>query len=85
MTFRGRIENGVMIGSGPILAKPQNIIRAEMKRRNLTYKHLVRMLAADGYRTDESNLANRVSRGTMSAAFWLRCLTVMGCERVQIT
>lgn len=61
------------------------MLKAEMKMRGHTYKTLSRALAGMGIDENDASIANRVSRGTFSAAKLLQYLTAMGCQRFQIT
>lgn len=63
----------------------KGMMKAEMKRRNLTYAHLVEALAAVGVKETEVNLRNKVSRGNFSAAFFLQALDAIGCTLVPAT
>ena len=62
----------------------KNLLRAELKRRGLTYKDLADRLAQIGVRDNERNLANKISRGGFSAAFLIECLDAIGCRTVDI-
>jgi hypothetical protein len=62
----------------------KGILKAELKRRGLTYADLVDRLAANGVVETEANLRNKISRGSFTAAFFLQCLVAIGCEYVQI-
>jgi len=55
-------------------------IRSEMTKRGMTYADLARELAARGVVDTEKNLANKVARGTFSAAFFFQCM-----EAIQVT
>jgi Domain of unknown function (DUF6471) len=58
----------------------KGILRAEMKRRNLTYDQLAERLAAIGAPTESHVLRNKVARGGFSAVFFLQCLRAMGVK-----
>ena len=47
----------------------KNLLKAELKRRNVTYAQLAEKLAAMGIHETERNLNNKISRGGFSAAF----------------
>jgi hypothetical protein len=74
----------------PLTATPvgsddvKGILKAELKRRGLTYAQLVEKLAVLGVVETEANLRNKISRGAFTAAFFLQCLSAIGCEVVQI-
>ncbi len=63
----------------------KGILRAEMKRRNLTYEQLAERLAGIGVRTDPHVLRNKVARGGFSAVFFVQCLRAMGCRTVSLS
>lgn len=54
--------------------KAKNLLKAELKRRGLTYADLAARLTAIGVQETERNLANKISRGGFTAAFLLQCL-----------
>lgn len=64
--------------------RAKGLLKAEMKRRNLTYDQLSERLAAIGIQDSGRNLRNKVSRGGFSAAFLLQCLRAVGCTTVHL-
>lgn len=60
------------------------ILKAELKRRGLTYADLVVRLAAHGVVESEANLRNKISRGAFTATFFMQCLIAAGCDHVRI-
>ncbi|MCZ8088109.1 MAG: DUF6471 domain-containing protein [Brevundimonas sp.] len=62
----------------------KGILKAELKRREMTYADLVERLAAVGIFESEANLRNKISRGAFTAAFFVQCLIAIGCEHVRI-
>jgi hypothetical protein len=64
--------------------KVKGVLKAELKRRGLTYADLARLLAARGVTESEANLRNKISRGSFTAAFLFECLMAMGCEHVRL-
>lgn len=59
-------------------------LRAEMRRKGLSYADLVAALTAAGVKETEANLRNKVSRGTFTAAFMLQCLSAMGVKTLHL-
>ncbi|MEQ8292854.1 MAG: DUF6471 domain-containing protein [Roseovarius sp.] len=59
-------------------AKAAGLLKAELKRKGVTYAGLVERLSAIGIEEKEVNVANKLSRGKFSAAFMLACLSVIG-------
>lgn len=64
--------------------KAANLLKAELKRKGVTYAGLVEKLAAIGIEEREANIRNKLSRGKFSAAFMLSCLAAIGSERVDL-
>ncbi|WP_249139091.1 DUF6471 domain-containing protein [Actibacterium sp. MT2.3-13A] len=54
-------------------AKAANLLKAELKRKGVTYAQL-----ADLIGDKEANIRNKLSRGKFSAAFFLHCLDAIG-------
>jgi hypothetical protein len=61
-----------------------NLLKAELKRKGVTYAQLVEKLAAIGISEKEANVANKLSRGKFTAAFMLQCLTAIGTDTVRL-
>lgn len=55
-----------------------NLLKAELKRKGVTYSQLVERLAAIGVEEREANIKNKLSRGKFSAVFLLQCLKAIG-------
>lgn len=65
-------------------ARVQGILKAELKRRGVTYAQLVEKLAALGEHETEPNLRNKLARGKFTAAFFVMCLSAIGCQTVRL-
>lgn len=63
----------------------QNILKAELKRRNIGYRDLAEKLTAMGTPETDRNIANKISRGGFTAAFFIECLLAIGCQSVKLT
>ncbi len=55
-----------------------NILKAELKRKGVTYAGLVEKLEAIGVHEKEVNIRNKLARGKFSAAFLVQCLEAVG-------
>lgn len=66
------------------VAYTKGLLRAEMARRQLTYKGLVEKLAEVGISETEANLRNKISRGGFTGAFLVQCLVAMGCTVLRL-
>ncbi len=61
-----------------------NLLKAELKRKGVTYAQLVEKLGAIGINEKEVNVANKLSRGKFSAAFMLQCLNAAGSSQLRL-
>ncbi len=61
-----------------------NLLKAELKRKGVTYAHLVDRLAAIGVDEKEANIRNKLSRGKFTAAFLLQCLAAIGATDIRL-
>jgi lambda repressor-like predicted transcriptional regulator len=61
-----------------------SIIKAELKRRGLSYRNLAERLEGIGVHDSERNVTNKINRGTFTAAFFLQCLEAIGCKTVRL-
>lgn len=64
--------------------RAKNLLKAELKRRGLTYKQLAEKLAEIGVAETERNLNNKVSRGGFTAAFLLQVLAAIGAKELRL-
>jgi hypothetical protein len=60
------------------------LLKAELKRKGVTYAQLVERLADIGISEKEVNVANKLSRGKFSAAFMLACLNSIGVRTLHL-
>ena len=65
-------------------ARIKGLLKAELKRRNLTYAELAVRLATVGVRDTERNISNKVSRGSFTAIFFMRCMEAIGCRTIHL-
>ncbi|MGY4395833.1 microsomal dipeptidase-like Zn-dependent dipeptidase [Sphingomonas sp. UYAg733] len=76
---------GVLLMSGTVWeAKVKGLLKAELKRRNLTYAQLVEKLAAIGVVDSEPNIRNKLARGKFTAVFLVQCLEAIGSDTVRL-
>lgn len=62
----------------------KGLLRAELKRRDLTYIDLAERLKAVGIEETPNSIAKKVNRGTFSAAFLLASMKAIGCPAVRV-
>ncbi len=65
--------------------RAKNLLKSELKRRGFSYAELSAELARLGIAESETNIANKLSRGTFSATFLLQCLKAIGANRIDIS
>lgn len=65
-------------------AKVKGLLKAELKRRDITYAQLVEKLAAVGVKETEVNIRNKIARGGFTAVFLIQCLVAIGCQDLRL-
>lgn len=60
------------------------ILKAELKRKNIGYRELAEKLTAMGSPETDRNIANKISRGGFTAAFFLQCLLAIDCKTLRL-
>jgi hypothetical protein len=65
-------------------AKVKGILKAELKRRSLTYADLAAKLAEIGIKDEERNISNKIGRGSFTAVFFVQCLEAIGCTTLHL-
>ena len=63
----------------------KGLLKAELKRRNVTYAELVGRLAEIGVHDSEPNIRNKISRGKFTAVFLIQCLEAIGVRSVSLS
>ena len=62
----------------------KGILKAELKRRNVSYAELAEKLAAIGIKDNERNIANKIARGSFTAVFFIQCLEAIGAKTLHL-
>jgi len=65
-------------------ARAKNLLKAELKRRGVSYRELADKLTALGIPETERNIANKISRGGFTAAFMLQCMAAIGTQTLRL-
>ncbi len=65
-------------------AVAKQLIRAELKRRDLSYADLAKRMEAIGLKVNDRTLANKIASGGFSAVFFLQCMDAIGVHNVQL-
>lgn len=64
--------------------KVKGLLKAELKRRDVTYQQLAEKLALIGVTETPENIANKISRGKFTAVFLMQCLDAIGCQTLRL-
>lgn len=82
MTFA---TNGVLMSDNALWeAKVKGLLKAELKKRNVSYIQLVEKLAAIGVVDSEPNIRNKLARGKFTAVFLVQCLEAIGVQQLSL-
>lgn len=66
-------------------ARVKGLLKAELKRRGVTYAGLVDKLAEIGVRETEPNVRNKLARGKFTAVFLVQCLEAIGASSLRLS
>lgn len=66
-------------------AKVKGLLKAELKRRGVTYAGLVDKLADIGVKETEPNVRNKLARGKFTAVFLIQCLEAIGTTSLRLS
>ncbi|MCP1468657.1 hypothetical protein J3E64_000324 [Sphingobium sp. OAS761] len=62
----------------------KGLLKAELKRRGLSYADLVGKLADIGVMDSEPNIRNKLSRGKFTAVFLVQCLEAIRADTLRL-
>ena len=62
----------------------KNLLKAELKRKGVSYAQLAEKLTAMGIPETERNISNKLSRGSFTAVFFVQCLFAIGAHTVRL-
>ena len=66
-------------------ARVANMLKAELKRKGVTYAQLVEKLGEIGVDEKEVNVRNKLARGKFSASFLIQCLEAIDCSSLRLS
>jgi Domain of unknown function (DUF6471) len=64
--------------------RAKRFLKAELARADVGYRELAERLEKHGLKETEASIANKISRGTFSATFFLASLVAIGKEQVSL-
>ena len=62
----------------------KNLLKAELKRKGVSYKDLAARLAAIGIDETEPNIRIKLARGKFTAVFMVQVLSAIGVDEVRL-
>jgi hypothetical protein len=62
----------------------KRFVKAELKRADVTYEELASRLREMGYEETKVSIANKLSRGTFPAIFFVAVMKAIGRENVNL-
>jgi hypothetical protein len=62
----------------------KRLLKAELTRRNVSYRELAERLRAIGVDDNERNISNKISRGGFTAAFFFQVMDAIGCRTIHL-
>ena len=63
----------------------KGLLKAELKKRGVSYLQLVERLAAIGVVDSEPNIRNKLARGKFTAVFLIQCLEAIGTSSLRLS
>lgn len=64
--------------------RAKNLLRSELKRKGVTYAQLSDLLRKIGVQENEKNIANKISRGVFTMAFFLQCMAAIEVTELRL-
>jgi hypothetical protein len=65
-------------------SRAKNLLKAELRRRGVSYRELAEKLEAMGITESERNIANKISRGGFTAVFLLQVMEAIEAKEIRL-
>lgn len=65
-------------------SKVKRILKSELIKKGISNADLVTLLKEIDIHETKASIDSKISRGTFSACFFLQCLSVIGCNKIEI-
>ena len=62
----------------------RRVLKVELARKGIGYKKLAILLKDIGISETQSSIANKLSRGTFSFAFFMQCIAALGWTSINV-
>jgi hypothetical protein len=64
--------------------KVKRILKSELVKRGVSNAHLAVLLNEIGIYETKASIDSKISRGSFSAGFFIQCLSVIGCSKIEV-
>ncbi|MEQ1553591.1 MAG: DUF6471 domain-containing protein [Ferruginibacter sp.] len=64
--------------------KVKRLLKSELIKRAVSNADLAQLLSESGVEETKASIDSKISRGTFSASFFIQCLSVIGCSKIEI-
>lgn len=64
--------------------KVKRLLKSELIKRGISNADLSMLLKEIGVHETKASIDSKISRGSFSASFFLQCLSVIGCSKIEI-
>jgi hypothetical protein len=64
--------------------KVKRLLKSELIKRGVSNSDLVLLLKEINVIETKASIDSKISRGTFSACFFLQCMSVIGCNKIEI-
>lgn len=64
--------------------KVKRLLKSELIKRGISNSDLVLLLKEINVDETKASIDSKISRGTFSACFFMQCLSVIGCSKIEI-
>lgn len=64
--------------------KVKRLLKSELVKRGINTEELAHLLNMRNIKETKSSIDSKISRGSFSAAFFIQCLTVINCSKIEI-
>ena len=63
--------------------RAKRLLKSELIKRGVSNSNLALLLKQIGIDETKSSIDSKISRGTFSASFFIQCLSVIGCSKLE--
>lgn len=82
--FTLKTEKPNMVKEIDWTGRVKGMLKAELKRRGVSYRDLADKLEKIGVHETERNIANKIARGGFTAVFLMQCLEAIGAKEIRL-